>query len=284
MKIINKLYVILFAIALMTVSCTETETEAVFNGSFVAFNAGTAGTLESSTDQLALPITMAGPLLTTDLVVDFTVSIENGTESDYTLSNTTGSLTIPAGEVADTIWITPVDNFVEDGAKVVTITLSGANESVTLGLPGPDANNKSIVVTLSDDDCAFDINAFAGDYNVEIISEVGFGNPGGSWFSTTTLSVGSDPNTLVDANWWDFGETGVITLDPSDPANLTTELVGAPQFTYFNGAGLPRYSIQGTQPLGTFNTCEASMVVNMELTREDQTTIANRSVIIYTKQ
>lgn len=274
----------IFLAMIMATSCGDTEVEAVFTGSFVSFNTTTIGTLESSTDPLAVPITMAGPLLTTDLVVNYSLTLEGGSSSDFSLSDNTGSFTIAAGQVADTVWITPVDNFDEDGAKVLTFTLTGANSNITIGLPGPDANNQSIVATISDDDCVFDINTFVGDYDIEIISEVGFGNPGGSFFSATTLVVGSDPNTLVDANWWDFGEQAVITLDPSDPSNLTTELVGAPQFTYFNGAGLPRYSIQGSQPLGSFNTCEGSLVVNMELTREDQMTIANRSMIIYTKQ
>jgi hypothetical protein len=193
----------------------------------------------------------------------------------------TGTVNIPAGETTFVIAVTPVNNFDSDGNADITISL--VDGDIPVGIGGEGNFRTQNVITIVDDDCPFDINDFTGSYNVEIVSQVGFGNPAGSYFSTTTLSLGEEPNTLIDSNFWDFGSPAVITFDPSDPSNYTVELVGEPQFVYFNASGLARFAIQGIMPLGSFSTCTQSFQVNMELTREDGVTVANRSEIFYTR-
>lgn len=201
MKIINKLYVILFAIAMMTVSCSETETEAQFLGSFIAFSDAEASILEGSSGSVTLTITMAGPLLSNDVTVDYTATATTGSAGDFTLSDNSGTLTIPAGEVSASVDLSPVNNFTEDGDKLIEVTLTSASEDILLGLPGPDSNNKTVQITISDDDCAFDL---VGDYQ-------------GTYSVAEVFTGGTNEGlTLAGA----FGETYAVqlTADPTDPS------------------------------------------------------------------
>lgn len=253
------------------------------NKTWVAFDDATVEELESSTDPVEVSISYSGPLKSTDIAVSYTISSPDGAVEgdDYILPTTSGSVVIPAGEatVSFTAIEELIDNVVSDGARTVLLTLQSA-DGLTLGFPGPDGLKKSIAIVIKDDDCPFDLSTLAGEYDVEIVSEAAFGNPAGSWFTTTTISVGSDPNTLKDINFWDFGSPGIITVDPT---THSTTIVGA-QFLYTNASGLARYAIQGTQPPGTVvNNC-GIFTVNIEVTRENQTTVANRSVITYTKK
>lgn len=274
------LIVLAIVLALTFNSCEETPV--VYGGTeFIQLSDDSdVNAAENSGETITTTIVLGSGSNDNGVTVDFTVTSTD--PSRYIISPSTGTLDIPAGEFSGDITITPIDNSVTDGNVDITIELSSTN-NLPVGLAGENLSFFTKNISILDDDCPFDINDFAGSYTVNIVSEVGFGNPAGSFIASTTLTVGTEPNTLVDSNFWDFGNPAVITFDPSDPDNYTVTLEGDPQFVYFNGAGLPRYAIQGIQPVGSFTTCDNAFQVNMELTREDQVRIANRSEIFYTK-
>jgi hypothetical protein len=278
LRILN--YLVLTLLFLAT-GCFEEQEN--LTKTWVAFDLAKIEQLESSEDPVEVSLSYSGALRSSDIVVTYTLSSPDGAVEgeDYTLPATSGTITIPAGEATVSFVALEelIDNDVSDGARTVVLTLEDA-DGLTLGFPGPDGLKKSISLVIKDDDCTFDLNTLAGDYDVEIISVASFGNPAGSWFSTCTITVGTEPNTLKDNNFWDFGSPGVITVDP---VTFDVTIEGT-QFVYANASGLARYAIQGTQPAGTIvNNC-GIFTVNMELTRENGTTVANISQIIYTKK
>lgn len=220
MKYLNKLYTFLIAAMLMvSIGCTETETQAVFDGSFVAFTVAETSILEGSSGSITLEVNMAGPLLSNDLTVEYTATAVTGSAGNFTLSDNTGTLVIPAGEVSATVDFFPVNNFDEDGDKLIEITITSVSEDLTIGLPGPDENNKTVAITISDDDCAFDlVGDYAGTYTV---AEV--------FTSGTNAGL-----TLAGA----FGETYAVELtadatDPSGTVGIWSNVAG--NDTFFNG-------------------------------------------------
>jgi hypothetical protein len=247
---------------------------------FVQFGQTSRDVTESVTT-IKIPVTLAAPEQGSAVAIQYQITGTAVEGVDYEFDSEKGAASIIAGSFADTVIINILNDFEADGSKQLVLELSSATNGLNAGL---GAFGKKFTLNIADDDCPFDINDFVGAYTVEITSEAAFGNPAGLYVSETTLKLGDDPNTLIDENFWDFGPNSVvITLDPSDPSNLIAKLVGV-QFVYNNAVPLPRYAIQGTQPLGSFNTCESGLVVNMELTRENQTTVANRSVIKYIKK
>jgi hypothetical protein len=281
MKKLRKLNYLIVTLLLLATGCFEEREE--LNKKWVAFDDARIEQLESDDDPIEVTISYSGGLRSSDIDVTYTISSPDGAVEgeDYELPASSGSVTIPAGEASVSFVAIEelIDNAVSDGARTVVLTLEDA-DGLTLGFPGPDGIKKSIELVIKDDDCPFDLNTLAGDYDVEIISEASFGNPAGSWFTETTISVGSTANTLKDINLWDFGSPGVITINPTTK-DVTIEGV---QFLYTNATGLARYGIQGTQPAGTvINNC-GIFTVKLEVVRENQTTVANRSVIIYTKK
>lgn len=226
-----------------------------------------------------IPVKLVAPKQSSDVTVTYDLSGNAIAAKNYNISGTVGSLTIKAGAFADTIRVNVVRDFIASGTQNLIFTISSVSNGLKAGI-GTLGN--PFTLEMLDADCAFDINKFKGNYNVSIVSEAAFGLPAGTYTTTTSITIDPTANTIVDNNFWDFGGAVKITLDPSDPTNLKTRLLGTQQ-VYVNASGLPRFAIQGTQTPGSFNTCTGGFSVKMELTRQDGVTVANRSVITYTK-
>lgn len=214
MKIINKLYVLLLVAIFALTSCTETETQAVLTDSFIAFSSSSGTILENSSDSIVVEVLLAAPLQSTDVTVDYTLELVAGSASDYTISDNSGSLTIPAGESSASIEIRPVDNVFSDGDKELVFTITNVSGDFIIGLPGPDKNNSTTTVTIGDDDCPIDLTAYVGEW--VYIDAVGTANgccPGGS------LNGFGFPNS---------GGNATLTADPSDPSGTTAIFSGGP--------------------------------------------------------
>jgi hypothetical protein len=279
-KILNKgLLSIVCVVAL--ISCEEKLQKLESSNFHVKFASSSSDVTEGSF-QIKIPITLAAPKQNGVTDVTYEISGNAVLGKDYTITSTSGAASIASGLFADTVKINVINDFDADGAKKLVLTLSSASNGLR---PGLNQLGKTYTLNIADDDCAFDVNNFVGNYTIEITSEAAFGLPSGLYVSETTLKLGVTQNTLVDENFWDFGPNSVtITLDPADPANLIAKLVGSPQQVYLNASGLPRFAIQGSQPLGSFNTCQSGITLKIELTRQDGVTVANRSVIRYIKK
>ncbi|SNT15205.1 hypothetical protein SAMN05421640_2535 [Ekhidna lutea] len=213
---LNKLYTLLFAAILMVgVSCSETETQAIITEQFIAFDTESAVILENSPDSAVIQVLMAAALQSSDITVDYNLEITAGDADDFTLSNTSGSLTIPAGQASASLEIHPIDNVFSDGDKVLVFTITNVSGGdFTIGLPGPDGNNASVTVTIGDDDCPIDLDAYVGEW----VYIDAIGKPG-------SCCEGSSLNGFGFTN---SGGNATLTADPSDPSGTTAIFSGGP--------------------------------------------------------
>jgi len=273
-KIFKSLFYITI-MALVVISCDEDET--TFNtlnypeDAFVAVDGGDITVLESTTDPIDVYVnysnTTAGS--SSEVKVDFTIQSDNAVEGvDYTIVDNKTQLVYPVGQFVDKVTILPIDNFIEDGDKILNFTLD--NSSVSLGYPGSIDTGKAIVITLTDDDCAFTFDdldgiAWSGSDNVPA-SQAG-PNPTqiSTLFDGTNLLMnGLAFAWLTDTSYWDEvvveSEPVIVDMDP-----VTGEFTISEQFlanTTWNGAPQPTYSISAD---GQYFSCLQLMVVNYTL-------------------
>lgn len=274
MKKIFKSLIYITVIAFFAISCDENET--VFTplsfpeDAFIAFeDASSITVLESDTAPIEIIVNYANTIqnATAPVTVDYTITSETAIEGvHYTISGDANKLTFAPGELNAKIIIIPIDNLMEDGNKVLNIALT--NSSVSVGLPGPDAFNKSIVVTLTDDDCAF---TFA---DLDGISWIGTDNATGTQgpnptqittaFNGTNLLMNGIAFGWLTSSYWDEvvvdSEPVIVIMDP-----ITGVFTIAEQYladTTWNGSPQPTYSISGS---GQYFSCLSKMTVNYTL-------------------
>lgn len=256
------IYVVLFASIL---ACEEERK--TFEGPFHArFTASTLTISEGDVDESqTVSMHLAAPLQSSDVRLSFAISggqlntdFSIKADDKYRLeaSGNSVTITVPRGELFALFSISPINNddVSEAGSKTIIFTLTDASGfQVGIGEIG-----KRFALVIQDDDCPFNLNALAGSYDVTICSSVSFFLGAGcnnTW--TTTLALGSDPNTLLDTNFLDDEQQILITVDP---ASLTTTI--ARQFAYTNAAGLPRDVGTRDSGAGLISTCGPSFTVN----------------------
>ncbi len=274
MKKIFKSFIYIAVVAFFAISCDENDT--VFtplsfpDDAFVALeDASPITVLESNTTPIEITVNYANTLAnaTTAVTVDFTISSDTAIEGvHYTVVGSSNKLTFAAGELNAKIIIIPIDNLMEDGNKVLNIALT--NSSVSVGLPGPDSFNKSIVVTLTDDDCAF---TFA---DLDGIAWIGTDNASGTQgpnptkittsFDGTNLLMNGIAFGWLTSGYWDEvvvdSEPVIVIMDP-----VTGVFTIAEQYladTTWNGGPQPTYSISAN---GQYFSCLNKMTVNYTL-------------------
>lgn len=275
-------------IALFAVLLACEEERKIFEGPYHARFTAPGLTLSEADDDVdeTVSLHLAAPLQTNDVRLTFSLSGgQVGTDfvidadDKYALSAAAGTVnvTIPKGELFALLSVRPIDNsdVSESGLKTITFTLTDASGfQVGIGEVG-----KRFSLVIQDDDCPFSLNALAGNYDVTVCSSVQFllaAGCGNTW--TTSLSVGTDPNTLIDANFLNIDQSITISVTP---AALATSV--ARQFAYTNAAGLPRDV--GTRDLapGLISTCGPSFTLNFYII---DNTGANRTLCqaTYVKQ
>ena len=204
-----------------------------------------------------------------NISVPFTISGDAVEGVDYTIVDNKSSYNFSPDQLSDSIFIMPIDNSESDGDKEIVITLN--SNGVYLGYPGPDNNNKTITMTIVDDDCPYTLEELGA------ASWSGSDNAGGSEGPndsqiTTSYDVSSSTFTmegiaygwLTNTNYWD--EVVVDSYPVVVDFNTTTgELTIATQplcNTTWVGAPQPAYSIQAT---GTYESCSETMTINWDL-------------------
>jgi hypothetical protein len=272
MKNIFNSIIYLLVMALFIVSCDEDETTYeplnYPSDSFVAIETGDAVVLESSTDPVVINVFYAN---TTDghtsaVTVDFQIS-GNGVEgTHYTIKDNKTQLSFPPGVFNDNITIIPIDNVVEDGDKLLTLTLTGSSASI--GYPGPDENGKSVNITFTDDDCSF---TFA---DLDGISWIGTDNASGSQgpnatqittlFDGTNLLMKGIAYGWLTGSYWDEVVVAdapvIVNMDPISGAFTIAEQYLCD--TTWLGNPQPTYSISAN---GQYFSCLHKMIVNYTL-------------------
>jgi len=275
MKKIFKSLIYITVLAFFVSACDENDTTfdplSFPEDAFIAMeDASSIEVLESTTTPIEIVVNYANTLdgATTDVTVDFTITSDTAIEGvHYTIEGSSSQLLFPAGQLNAKIVIIPIDNADEDGDKVMTFTLT--NSTVSLGLPGPDSFNKSITVTLTDDDCAFTFEGLDG------ISWIGTDNATGSQGPNSTQIVTSFDGTdllmdglafgwLTNTGYWDEivvdSEPVIVDMDP-----ITGEFTISEQYladTTWNGSPQPTYYVSAS---GQYFSCLNKMIVNYTL-------------------
>lgn len=185
-KINQIIFIFAFLITVGLPACKLADDEYFYKGSnFVAFG-GTEDALTVSESAGGTPQTIDVEVmrgtgnLSQAITITYTVSakfVDSGNDAPNTFTiigaAEPNKVTIPIDRASAIIRLRTVDNNGSDGAKRVTFTITSASdESLSLGYPGPDGLKKSIDVIIQDDDCAFEIDNFLGNYSAK---EVGFG-------------------------------------------------------------------------------------------------------------
>jgi hypothetical protein len=271
MKNIFKSLLIITVMSLGVIACDEDET--VFTpldfptDAFISIEGSSVSVLESVTTPIEVKVnysnTVAGS--TAPVTVDFTISSANAVEgTHYTINK--NQISFPVGVFSDIIVITPIDNFDEDGDKVLNFSLGAS--TVNVGYPGPDAFGTSIDLTLVDDDCAWAFEDLDG------IEWIGTDNSGGEGPNATQIKTFYDGTDLLmegiaygwltNPGYWDevvvVSNPVIVDMDPvsgvftiDEQYLCSTTWLGNPQ---------PDYSISAT---GQYFSCLQSMEVNYTL-------------------
>ncbi len=190
--------------------------------------AATSGTVTEDAGTFAATVLLGSGENANGVSVDFTVTSSD--PARYTVEPASGTLEIPAGEFSADIVLNIVNNLLVDGNIDVTITLTGG--SVPVGIGGEGALNVASTITIVDDDCPVDINAFVGTFDV---------------FENFTAGVNS-PLGLTDF----FGEVYQLELSlaPGDPTGTKVVINNSPGFN--------EYIPDGT--VMSFLTCDGEVI------------------------
>lgn len=207
----------LAALALVVLSCNDEDYNSAFREYAGIRTTGLPTIVDEDSDaSVEIPVYYGGTFSNqTPFTVSYTVSggaygvnytIEGGTSAS-------GQVTIAPGETGKeafgTIRIKTVPNDDPNtGNVVLTITLSGTSNGINVGYP----YKQSYVLTIREDDCAYDASAWAGDFSA--LEDYGDGNPYGP-YDVTFVQDETDPNKFTFSDFWDSGITAYVIFDPN---------------------------------------------------------------------
>lgn len=204
--------------------CENAEPVILETSGFLQMQNSSASIIENVTDPITATVVLGGTASSSDITVNYTVSSSD--DSRYTISPSTGTVTIPAGEFTADIQLFTVDNFDVDGDVDVIIELDSTN-SLPVGIAGEGLKSNSQTITVVDNDCPIEINDWVGVYTV-------FEN---------FIEGNNSPLGLVDF----FGESYQIEI-----SLLQDDLTGT-KVVINNSAGFNQYMADGT--ILSFDTC-----------------------------
>lgn len=270
MKNINKIIAVF--VLVLSFSCEKDENENVYSGdSFISFGADTSSiTIENKTTPTTITAYASVPNIESDITVNFEITNENSSSSNYTVVDGKSSFTFGKDKYTDTIQILPIDNNDEDGNKILKISLTSSSGGETLGFPGPDANGKVYTLTIEDNDCPYTLEelgeaTWTGTDNVPDAQK----GPNASQITTSfdgtdLLLEGIAYAWLTDADYWNepvvTSNKVIVKIDPVTYA-LTIDEQPLCTTTYKGEIQAP-YSIKAT---GDYSSCSKRMTINYDL-------------------
>jgi len=226
-----KKYISIIVLALVAfTSCEEDLLVYDTPAGFIQLSAETGSITEDTVDPIITEVLIGSGTNESGITVNYTVTSSD--PSRFTITPATGSIDIPAGEFSAEIAITPIDNVAADGDLDVVIELSSGN-SLPIGIGGEGNFNTSRTVTIIDNDCPVDINAFVGVFTV---------------FENFT-SGGNAPFGLVDF----FGESYQVEMALQAGDASGTKVVVT------NSAGFNTYLTDGT--VFQFLACSGTILI-----------------------
>lgn len=236
MKNIIKKFGIFFAsVALVFTSCEENEVPVIDYGEGFLQLSATTGTLSEDSEEPMITTVLLGNDGTNPngVIVNFTVTSSD--DARFTVTPSNGTIEIPAGEFSADIVIESTDNVVADGDVDIVIELAESSD-LPIGIAGEGVVATSRVITLVDDDCPVDSDAFAGTFMVEEVFTSG---------TNEGLSLASA-----------FGEQYQLELTPQ-PGDAS-----GTRFVINNSAGFDTFIADGT--VLTLLTCSGTVSFGSE--------------------
>lgn len=269
MKVINYIKILTPFLLLFLISCEEEDLN-YSESDFITFtNTG----IEVSERNDTLQVTLEKGTFDLSKAVDITLSVtgimanDSSSADDFyaifgasSVNGNTVTVSIPAGEASASFFIEYFDNLLADGRKLIQLEMTAISDpSFSIGFPGEDAIQSTLLIQIADDDCPLDITAFASaDYVVE---EEGYdSNPINSPVSLdanqqNVLNVENlgDWNTKLEANGLTV-QDAFLEFNP-DLTNPTITIQNTPVGLSIAAGSL---SWSGT---GTYSSCDNSFRV-----------------------
>lgn len=304
-------YLLSFMLLGFLTACEETA-PILFRDAVVIFEGEEVFTIAESKDganlepnKTTITVSRANADVSQALTLNYTASAvfqETGANAagTFSVSGTAGQIVIPANSYSTSFDVSSVNNLTADGAKEITITLSGASSNINLGYPGEASIKKSVKVIIEDDDCALDLSEFVGEYKITFNNSNGFywGVAGFldvaatyGYSGKTTIKLGANPNTLVDENFWSIPEDEPTSFNDAvvinvNPTSLSTSV--SRQFLYAISAGRDTDGNgdgTATNPnlAGKINTCTKGFTTEFYIKNTTDSAIRCKVVITYTK-
>lgn len=290
MKTFNRLGLLFMsAFALLFTACDEEDGRTTFEGPYyVQFTANSASVSEAETSKvIKIEVSNVGPTVNSDITVNYSVGGDAVEGVDYQLLRgaTSGQIVIPAGEHFGSIEISTINNDETDGDKTLELTITGASNGLEAGR---GAIGTKFSVSISDDDCPFDITTFPGTYNVSWVQSSGWiWEAGEQTGFVSNLTTTADPNVfgtdnLLGATDGGQNDVQIVNLFVDDVAETVgIDNSNGPQEFYKNTSFAQRYAI-GTGA-GDVGTCGPSFSFSYDVLREDQSTVATSVTATYVK-
>lgn len=145
------------------VSCEEDLLVYDTDTGFLQLSATTGTITEDTMDPIVTTVLVGSGTNENGVTVNFTVNSADA--SRFEITPASGSITIPAGEFSADISLQVIDNVTADGDLDVTIELNSSS-SLPLGIGAEGNFSTSRTITIVDNDCPVDINAFVGTFSV----------------------------------------------------------------------------------------------------------------------
>lgn len=217
MNMVNISRFAISGLILMGVSCDTYEPPLYEGPEFVNFEQREA-TIREEEGTAKIRVNIGGARTIGPVTIQYTVKPNDNAVALYEIKNE-GSLTIPGGENFGEIELTPVDNAIPDGEKIIELTIISLNNvNYTIGFPGPDALNATTAVKIIDDDCPLDRSFITGtvvETSDDIVEEGEDPDEFPPRFNT--VSITEDPNDskgIIIADFWGLsGSTLNLRLD-----------------------------------------------------------------------
>ena len=257
MKNIFKLF-LLSGILFVAASCEEKDDKLTYGGeALLHFTQSSYTYIVTPTDQgydLAVGTTTSAGT-TVNLAIDPSSTAIEGVHFEAFDK----AVSIAAGAYVGTVKIVPIlANLDAEYTLILNVTNSSVSETVSM--------NQSFTMSLSRF-CPTVISEWVGPtFNC---NEPGYGD------YDVTFTAGTEPNTIVVDNFWDFGGATIYTL--ADAAGPSEALVTIEEQTVVMGG--TDYLVSGS---GIFEQCSKSMVVNYEVRRPSDGALFDQNTHTFT--
>lgn len=147
----KKIILPILAIILTLISCNKDEID-VFDEPFVHINFNSLSTVSINSnrkDIVSYYINLSTKPMSSDMLLDYSIIIGDGLQAgvDFNILTTEYPLTFPSGIYRRPIQIQWLDHVLDPTKdNTLTIKLNSNNLGITVGLPGPDANQSELIL------------------------------------------------------------------------------------------------------------------------------------------